>query len=50
MKLHNKVDNLTGNNVVKFHIRTINRFRDIEQTFKFGYLQFIPKINKIHKK
>ena len=41
MKLHNYLDNLTGNNVLKFHIRTIDRFRDIEQTLIFGYLKFI---------
>ena len=44
------LDNLTGNNVSKFDIRTIDRFRDIEKTLIFGELEFIPKIISIHKK
>ena len=48
--LKNELANLTGNKVLKFHIRTIDRFRDIEQTLIFGYLGFIPKIIKIQKK
>ena len=35
--------------MLKFHIRMIDRFRDMEQTLIFGYLEFIPKIIKIHK-
>ena len=31
------------------NIHTIDRFRDTEQTLIFGYLEFIPKIIKIHK-
>ena len=50
MKLHNYLDNLTGNNVLKFHIRMIDRYRDIEQTLIFGKSKFIPKIIKINKK
>ena len=49
MKLHNQLDNLAGNNVLKFHICMLDRFRDIKQTLILGYLEFIPKIIKIHK-
>ena len=44
------LDNLTGNNVSKFRIRTNDRFRDIEKSLIFGKLEFIPKIIIIHKK
>ena len=50
MKLHNYLDNLTDNIVLKFHIRTIDRFRDIEQTLILGKSEFFPKIIKIHGK
>ena len=50
MKLNNYLDNLTDNNVLKFQIRTIHRFRDIEQTFIFGKSDFFPKIIKIDEK
>ncbi len=40
MKVQNKLDNLTGNNVLKFHIRKIDRFRDIEKTLIFGKLNW----------
>ena len=35
--------------MLKSHIRTIKRFRDIEQTLILGKLEFIPKIIKIQK-
>ena len=44
------LDNLTGNTVTKFRIRTNDRFRDIKETSIFGKLEFIPKIFKIYKK
>ena len=43
MKFHILFDNLTGSDVLKFCIRTIDRFRDIEKTLIFGELEFIPK-------
>ena len=50
MKLHNYLDNLTGNNVLKFHIRMIDRYIDIKQTLIFGKSEFLPKVIKIHEK
>ena len=49
MKLHMYLDNLTGNNVIKFDICTNDRFRDIKETSIFGKLEFFPKIISIHK-
>ena len=36
--------------MLKFCVKTIDRFRDIEKTLIFGESEFIPKIIKIHKK
>ena len=50
MKLYNQLNNLTVNIAPKFHIRTIDRFRDKKQTLILGYLEVIPKIIKKHGK
>ena len=34
--------------MLKFCVKTIDRFRDIEKTLIFGELEFIPKIFKIY--
>ena len=47
MKFHNQLDNLTGNNVLQFHIRTIDRFLRYRANFDLNYLSIILKIIKI---